>query len=100
MAQKPTFDYDYIVIGSGAGGSPGASILANSGKKVAIIEKSTFGGESPNWGDVPAGALIHAASTYYNAKMAAKFGLRTGSVGYNYPSLLSWKDIAIKRTAH
>lgn len=98
MAQKPTFDYDYIVIGSGAGGSPAASILANSGKKVAIIEKSTFGGESPNWGDVPAGALIHAASTYYNAKMAAKFGLRTGSVGYNYPSLLSWKDIAIKRT--
>lgn len=83
MAQKPTFDYDYIVIGSGAGGSPAASILANSGKKVAIIEKSTFGGESPNWGDVPAGALIHAASTYYNAKMAAKFGLRTGSVGYN-----------------
>ena len=86
MAQKPTFDYDYIVIGSGAGGSPAASILANSGKKVAIIEKSTFGGESPNWGDVPAGALIHATSTYYNAKMAAKFGLRTGSVGYNYPS--------------
>ena len=49
MAQKPTFDYDYIVIGSGAGGSPAASILANSGKKVAIIEKSIGINDCSKW---------------------------------------------------
>ena len=98
MSQKPTFDYDYIVIGSGAGGSPAASILASAGKKVAIVEKSTFGGESPNWGDVPTGFLTHALNVYQTAKDAAKFGLRTNSVGYNYPSLLSWKDKVVKRT--
>ena len=98
MAQKPTFDYDYIIIGSGAGGSPAASILAGAGKKVAVVEKATFGGESPNWGDIPTGALLHAAHTYRSAKLAARFGLRTATVGYNYPSLLSWRNTAVKRT--
>ncbi len=98
MTQKPTFDYDYIVIGSGAGGSPAASILAGTGKKVAIVEKATFGGESPNWGDIPTGALLYAAHTYRTAKLASRFGLRTATVGYNYPSLLSWRNTAIKRT--
>ena len=98
MSQKPTFDYDYIVIGSGAGGSPAASILASAGKKVAVVEKSTFGGESPNWGDVPTGFMSYTINTYQIAKNAAKFGLRTNSVGYNYLSLLSWKDVVTKRT--
>lgn len=98
MTQKPTFDYDIIVIGSGAAGSPAASIIARAGKKVAIIEKATFGGESPNWGDIPTGALLHTAALYRSAKDGAKFGLRTGTVGYNYPSLLSWKTTAVKRT--
>ena len=98
MSQKPTFDYDYIVIGSGAGGSPAASILASAGKKVAVVEKSTFGGESPNWGDVPTGFMSYTINTYQITKNAAKFGLRTNSVGYNYPSLLSWKDVVTKRT--
>lgn len=98
MSQKPTFDYDYIVIGSGAGGSPAASILASAGKKVAVVEKSTFGGESPNWGDVPTGFMSYTINTYQIAKNAAKFGLRTNSVGYNYPSLLSWKDVVTRRT--
>lgn len=98
MTQKPTFDYDIIIIGSGAGGSPAASILARSGKRVAIVEKEEFGGESPNWGEIPLGALLHAAHIYDTAKQASVFGLRTATVGYNYPSLLAWRDTAIKRT--
>lgn len=98
MAQKPTFDYDIIVIGSGAGGSPAATIAARNGKKVAVVEKESFGGESPNWGEIPLGTLLHAANIYDKAKQSAKFGLRTSTVGYNYPSLLSWKDTTIKRT--
>jgi len=33
MSQKPTFDYDYIVIGSGAGGSPAPRQMASAGEK-------------------------------------------------------------------
>ena len=98
MAQKPTFDYDIIIIGSGAGGSPAASMTARAGKKVAIIEQGDFGGESPNWGEIPTGAMLNVANIYDNAKKAANFGLRTGAIGYNYPSILTWRDTVIKRT--
>lgn len=98
MAKKPTFDYDLIVIGSGAGGSAAATIAARAGKKVAIIEADTFGGDSPNWSDVPTKALLHAAHLYDEAKHGARFGLRSATLGYNYPSLRNWKDLVVKRT--
>lgn len=98
MAQKPTFDYDIIIIGSGAAGSPAASMAARAGKKVAIIEKDQFGGESPNWGEIPLGAMLNAAQIFDTAKKASTFGLRTSAIGYNYPSLLSWRDTVVKRT--
>lgn len=99
MAQQPhTFDYDLIVIGSGAGGSAAATIAARAGKRVAIIEADTFGGDSPNWSDVPTKALLHVAHLYDEARHADKFGLRTSTLGYNYPSIRAWKDLAVKRT--
>lgn len=67
MAQH-TFDYDLIVIGSGAGGSAAATIAARSGKRVAIVERDTFGGDSPNWSDVPTNALMHAARLFDEAR--------------------------------
>jgi dihydrolipoamide dehydrogenase len=98
MAQKISFDYDLIVIGSGAGGSAAATLAARAGKKVAIIEADTFGGDSPNWSDVPTKALLHAAQLYDEARHGARFGLRSSTLGYNYPSLRAWKELAVKRT--
>lgn len=95
---KHTFDYDLIVIGSGAGGSAAATIAARAGKRVAIIEEDTFGGDSPNWSDVPTKALLHVAGIYDEARHASRFGLRTSTLGYNYPSIRAWKELAIKRT--
>lgn len=98
MAKKYEFDYELIVIGSGAGGSAAATIAAKQGKRVAIIESNTFGGESPNWSDIPLKALLHAANLYDEARHGARFGLRSSTMGYNYPSLRAWKDLAVKRT--
>ena len=98
MAKKPQFDYDLIVIGSGAGGSAAASIVARKGKRVAIVEADTFGGDSPNWSDVPTKALLHVAHLYDEARHGSRFGLRSSTLGYNYPSLRAWKDLAVKRT--
>lgn len=98
MAKKNTFDYDLIVIGSGAAGSATATIAAREGKKVAIIESDTFGGDSPNWSDVPTKALLHAINLYDDAKHGDRFGLRSSTLGYNYPSIRAWKELAVKRT--
>lgn len=98
MAKKTQFDYDLIVIGSGAAGSTAALGAARAGKKVALCEASVFGGESPNWGDMPTKALLHAALLYDEAKRGSRFGLRTSTVGYNYPAMLQWRDTVTKRT--
>lgn len=95
---KQKYDFDLIVIGSGAGGSAAATIAAREGKRVGIVERDTFGGTSPNWGDVPMKALLHVAHLYDESKQGAKFGLRSSALGYSYPSLLNWKDLAVKRT--
>ncbi|MBC7746453.1 NAD(P)/FAD-dependent oxidoreductase [Pedobacter sp.] len=95
---KQKYDYDLIVIGSGAGGSVTADIAAQAGKRVAMIENDTLGGECPNWGCVPTKALLHAANIYDAAKNAQRFGIRAAAVGYNYPTIKAWKDLAIKRT--
>ncbi len=58
---KKRFDYDVIVIGSGAGGGVASHIWANEGRKVAIGEDDTIGGEGPNSGCVPTKALLKSA---------------------------------------
>lgn len=98
MAKRTTFDFDLIVIGSGAGGSAAATIAAKRGKRVAIVEAETFGGESPNWGDVPTKGLLHAVQLFDEAKHGSRFGIRSSMLSYNFPSLTAWKELVIKRT--
>ncbi|MFS8120340.1 MAG: dihydrolipoyl dehydrogenase family protein, partial [Microcoleus sp.] len=95
---KQKYDFDLIVIGSGAGGSIAAHIAAQAGKRVAMIEADTYGGETPNWGCVPTQALLHAANVYSQARNGQTFGIRGSAVGYNYPSVKAWKDTAVRRT--
>lgn len=98
MPRKAQFDFDLIVIGSGAAGSPAATIAAHRGMSVAIVEADTFGGESPNFGDVPTKALLHAAQLFDESKRGSRFGLRSSTISYNYLALKAWKDTVIKRT--
>ena len=54
--QQP--EYEYVVVGSGAGGGPLAANLAKAGHKVLLLE--TGGAEEPDEYKVP---VLHAAST-------------------------------------
>ncbi|MBP6925322.1 NAD(P)/FAD-dependent oxidoreductase [Candidatus Saccharibacteria bacterium] len=96
--KKTKFDFDLIVLGSGAGGSAAANIAAKNGLKVAIVEKDIFGGESPNYGDIPIKTLLHAANAYAGARRAARYGILSNTLGYNFPTIAAWKKLVVKRT--
>jgi pyruvate/2-oxoglutarate dehydrogenase complex dihydrolipoamide dehydrogenase (E3) component len=96
--KKSKFDYDVIVIGSGAAGITSAEIIAKSGKSVAIIEQNRLGGSAPYISDIPTQALTTAAHSLDSARQAAEFGLRTQTVGYSYPLIEKWKNLATRRS--
>ncbi len=96
---KNKYDYDLVVIGSGAGGSVAADIVANEKWRVAIVEDDELGGEALNWGCIPSKALLHAAEVYDQAKNnGPALGIRSASVGYNYPSIRAYKDSVIRKS--
>jgi choline dehydrogenase len=59
LASSRPDSYDFIVVGSGAGGGPLAARLARSGKRVLLLEAGTDVGNSDRY-RVPA---MHALST-------------------------------------
>lgn len=99
MAKKPRhYDYDLIVIGSGSGGGVAAHMSTRWGKKVAIVEAGSIGGECPNFGCVPTKALLKSAEVYRTAKEGSAYGVRSTSVNLSYSAVRKWKDEAVKRT--
>ncbi len=67
--------YDAIVIGAGQAGPSLATRLANSGMKVAIIERKLLGGTCVNTGCIPSKTLIASARSAYMARRSADFGV-------------------------
>jgi len=98
MSHSTHYDYDLIVIGSGAGGGVVSHITASAGKKVAIVEQENLGGECPRYGCIPTKALLHSAEIYDAAKHGDKYGIHVAGISYNYSAVLKWKDSAVMRT--
>ena len=69
--------YDAIIIGSGQGGVPLATNLAELGWRVALIEKGQLGGSCINYGCTPTKTMISSARIAH--RVASGSGLRYGS---------------------
>ncbi len=76
----PTEKFDAIVIGSGQGGGPLATTLANAGWKSALIEKEHVGGTCVNEGCTPTKTMVASARVAYLTRRAADYGVHTGPI--------------------
>ncbi|NMB18374.1 MAG: dihydrolipoyl dehydrogenase [Erysipelothrix sp.] len=85
-------ELDTVVIGSGPGGYVAAIRAAQTGQKVAIIERDNIGGVCLNVGCIPSKALINASHRYQEAKNSAKFGVLTEGVELDFATTQKWKD--------
>ena len=92
------FDYDLIVVGTGAGGGVAAHRAVKAGKKVAVVEAEKLGGECPNFGCVPTKALLQAAETYRVASEGDRFGVNAPKLNFDYNVVKKWKDKAVDHT--
>ena len=73
-------EYDAIIIGSGQGGGPLSTALAQAGQKTAIIERVHVGGTCINEGCTPTKTMVASARVAYLARRAADYGVETGPV--------------------
>ena len=92
------YDYDFIVIGSGSGGSVGAHYARSLGKKVALFEKTKIGGECPNWACVPTKALLHSARTLEDARNTIPFGVHAPDVSFRFKEVQDYRALVVSRT--
>lgn len=67
---------DLVILGGGAGGLVVASVIAQLGLKVTLIEKTArLGGDCLHNGCVPSKTLIHSARVAHLMRHADRFGL-------------------------
>ena len=67
--------FDVIVIGTGQSGPALAVRLANSGQRVAIVERQRFGGTCVNTGCMPTKTLVASAYAAHLARRGADYGV-------------------------
>jgi NAD(P) transhydrogenase len=71
-----TTHYDLVVIGSGPAGEKGAAQAAYFGKKVAVIERSSYlGGTGINTGTVPSKTLRETALYFSGLRQRGLYGI-------------------------
>ncbi len=67
--------FDDVIVGVGQAGPSLAVRLANSGRKVAIVERKLFGGTCVNTGCTPTKTMIASAEVAQRARDAARYGV-------------------------
>ena len=80
-------DFDVVIIGAGPGGSKAAKILASSGKSVALIEDTHWGGVCLNCGCIPTKLLLGAVAPKGLLRGLERQRVATGSLSVDYAAL-------------
>jgi pyruvate/2-oxoglutarate dehydrogenase complex dihydrolipoamide dehydrogenase (E3) component len=92
--------YDAIIIGTGQAGPALARRLADSGMKVAIVERGRFGGTCINTGCTPTKTLIASSYAAHLARRGADYGFSTGDVKVDMKRVKARKDYVVSLSSH
>ncbi|HBY99295.1 MAG TPA: hypothetical protein DEP84_36045 [Chloroflexi bacterium] len=92
-----TNDYDLVVIGAGAAGSTAASTAAESGHRVALVERDRLGGTCLNYGCDPTKTLLHVAQRLFHARHGSRYGLRIAAAEADWTAVHTWVGQVLDR---
>lgn len=81
-----TEHFDLIIIGAGSGNS--LIVPEMDDWRVAMIERSEFGGTCMNRGCIPSKMLIYAADVAETAQHAARYGVHASFDGADWPAIV------------
>src|SRR5512145_2000608 len=88
---------DVLVIGSGQAGVPLATRLAESGKKVLLVERKNLGGTCINYGCTPTKTMVASARAAHVARRAGRLGVRTGEVHVDLGAVVDRKNEIVRQ---
>ena len=91
------YDFDLFTIGGGSGGVAGSRRAASYGARVAIAERSRWGGTCVIRGCVPKKLLVYAAHFADEYEDAAGFGWKVAPPAHSWADLIAAKDKEIAR---
>lgn len=82
-------EFDLIVIGAGAAGSTAATIAADAGHRVALIERDRLGGTCLNYGCDPTKTMLRAAHLLAHARAGERHGLQIPQAEVEWQGVLA-----------
>ena len=89
--------YDIAVIGGGAGGLVVASVAAQLGLKVALVEKEQqLGGDCLHYGCVPSKSLLRCAHVAHMARHAGDYGIDAGNTSTDMQRVNAYINNAVQ----
>lgn len=89
------YEFDVVVIGSGPGGYRAAVTAAQSGARVAVIEKAVPGGTCLNQGCIPKKTLVHLANLIEDVNALDGRGIR-GTIAGDMSAAMNHKDQVVR----
>ncbi|WP_153731404.1 dihydrolipoyl dehydrogenase [Sporosarcina obsidiansis] len=87
---------DLAVIGAGPGGYVAAIRAAQSGKKVALVEKEKLGGTCLHVGCIPSKTLLQYSEMIQVIHKANEWGIQTESMSIDFLKLMKRKDHVVE----
>lgn len=89
--------WDVLIIGAGQTGAPLAARLAETGRRVLLVERQHVGGTCVNYGCTPTKTMVASARAAHVARTAARLGVRTGDVAIDFGAIVARKNALVQQ---